>query len=130
MPAFPAFAGHPHATAPTPPGEHAADIAPRPLSSALPLSPTTSSTTTTTIIIIILIIRQAKPRWSLVKQEHLARRSHQQYPTPSLTQPSVWQQVAIPDTMVTTSTTTQKLGIPLCSQDSMSSLPMQLQVAI
>ncbi|XP_032049593.1 zinc finger protein ZIC 4 isoform X1 [Aythya fuligula] len=25
MPAFPAFAGHPHATAPTPPGEHAAE---------------------------------------------------------------------------------------------------------
>ncbi|XP_030918652.1 uncharacterized protein LOC102036107 [Geospiza fortis] len=37
--------------------------------------------------------------------------------------------VATPDTMVT-STTTQKLGIPLCSLDSMSSLPMQLQVAI
>lgn len=27
-------------------------------------------------------------------------------------------------------TTTQKLGIILCSLDSMSSLPMQLQVAI
>ncbi|GAB0193560.1 zinc finger protein ZIC 4 [Grus japonensis] len=91
-----------------------------------------NSTTTTTIfiiIIIIIIIWQAKPRWSLVKRERLARRSHQQPLTPSLTRPRLWQQVATPDTMVTT-TTTQKLGIPLCSLDSMSSLPMQLQVAI
>ncbi|KAJ7412952.1 hypothetical protein WISP_93971 [Willisornis vidua] len=95
--------------------------------STLPLIPTTSSTTTI-IIIIIIIIWQAKPRWSLVKRERLARRSHQQPLTPSLTQPRLWQQVATPDTMVTT--TTQKLGIPLCSLDSVSSLPMQLQVAI
>ncbi|KAF4801791.1 hypothetical protein TURU_031124 [Turdus rufiventris] len=106
------------------------DITPRPLRSALPLIPTTSSTTITTIIIIIIIIIwQAKPRWSVVKRQLLARRSHQQPLTPSLTLPRLWQQVATPDTMVTT-TTTQKLGIPLCSLDSMSSLPMQLQVAI
>ncbi|KQL03107.1 hypothetical protein AAES_33489 [Amazona aestiva] len=85
---------------------------------------------TTTTIIIIIIIWQAKPRWSLVKQQRLARRSHQQPLTPSLTQPRLWQQVATPDTMVTTITTTQKLGIPLYSLDSTSSLPMQLQVAI
>ncbi|KYO33931.1 hypothetical protein Y1Q_0024542 [Alligator mississippiensis] len=98
--------------APTHPGEYAAESR---------LGPSPFRTTTT------IVLWQAKLRWSLVKQEHLARRSQQQSLTQFLTQPRLFQQVATPDTMVTT---TQKLGIILCSLDSMSSLPMQLQVAI